>query len=130
VGKSQPTVSHHLSLLADAGLITKVNRAGGCCARSSLSASPACATCCRSEVTIDVRAMAASDWPAVEAIYAAGIATGNATFETTPPTWETFHASKRPDQRWVAVDDEVVAGRRLESDPVSRACLLGRTARD
>ncbi|CAN5612936.1 metalloregulator ArsR/SmtB family transcription factor [soil metagenome] len=26
VGKSQPTVSHHLALLADAGLITKVKR--------------------------------------------------------------------------------------------------------
>lgn len=26
VGKSQPTVSHHLSLLADAGLITKAKR--------------------------------------------------------------------------------------------------------
>jgi ArsR family transcriptional regulator len=26
VGKSQPTVSHHLSLLADAGLITKVKQ--------------------------------------------------------------------------------------------------------
>jgi L-amino acid N-acyltransferase YncA len=26
------------------------------------------------------------DWPEVAAIYAAGIATGNATFETTPPS--------------------------------------------
>ena len=30
----------------------------------------------------EIRAMRASDWPQVRAIYAAGIATGNATFET------------------------------------------------
>lgn len=33
-----------------------------------------------------IRPMTAMDWPQVAAIYAAGIATGNATFETeTPP---------------------------------------------
>lgn len=43
-------------------------------------------------------------WPQVKAIYAAGIATGHATFETEPPTWSRFHASKLPGQRIVAVD--------------------------
>jgi phosphinothricin acetyltransferase len=32
------------------------------------------------------------DWPAVRASYAAGIATGQATFETEPPTWEAWDA--------------------------------------
>ncbi|MFT4011283.1 MAG: GNAT family N-acetyltransferase [Nocardioidaceae bacterium] len=44
-------------------------------------------------------------WPGVERIYAAGIATGHATFESEPPTWEKFNESKLPDQRLVAIDD-------------------------
>jgi len=44
-------------------------------------------------------------WPAVERIYAAGIATGNATFESAPPTWEEFDSGKLPDHRIVALDD-------------------------
>ncbi|MGH3133575.1 MAG: GNAT family N-acetyltransferase [Gaiellaceae bacterium] len=36
----------------------------------------------------EIRAMTRDDWPAVEAIYADGIATGDATFETEPPSWE------------------------------------------
>jgi phosphinothricin acetyltransferase len=43
-------------------------------------------------------------WPQVEAIYAAGIATGHATFEAEPPSWEAFDAAKLPGQRLVAVD--------------------------
>jgi L-amino acid N-acyltransferase YncA len=43
-------------------------------------------------------------WPEVEAIYAAGIATGHATFETEPPSWAAFDAAKLPLQRLVAVD--------------------------
>jgi len=35
-------------------------------------------------------------WPEVEAIYAAGIATGHATFEAEPPSWEAFDAAKLP----------------------------------
>lgn len=43
-------------------------------------------------------------WPQVEAIYAAGIATGHATFETEPPDWEAFDTAKLPGQRLVALD--------------------------
>ena len=39
-----------------------------------------------------VRGMTAVDWPRVAAISAEGIATRNATFETTVPTWETWIA--------------------------------------
>ncbi|GAB7006576.1 GNAT family N-acetyltransferase [Nocardioides sp. AN3] len=45
-----------------------------------------------------------SHWPEVWRIYAAGIATGDATFETEPPSWERFDAGRLPDHRWVAVD--------------------------
>jgi L-amino acid N-acyltransferase YncA len=49
-----------------------------------------------------IRPLRPDDWPAVEAIYAAGIETGNATFETEPPSWEHFDASKLPGLRLVA----------------------------
>lgn len=48
--------------------------------------------------------MAAEDWPQVEAIFAAGIAGGEATFEITTPDWEQFEAGKIPEARLVAVD--------------------------
>ena len=48
--------------------------------------------------------LTAEHWPQVEAIYAAGIATGHATFETEPPDWEAFDAARLPDQRLVAID--------------------------
>jgi L-amino acid N-acyltransferase YncA len=41
---------------------------------------------------------------AVLAIYRAGIDTGNATFETGTPPWETFSAARLPDHRFVALD--------------------------
>ena len=49
-------------------------------------------------------------WPEVERIYAAGIATGHATFESEPPTWEQFDAAKLPGHRLVAVEDGRVVG--------------------
>jgi len=36
---------------------------------------------------IQIMPMRAEDWPAVREIYAQGIATGNATFETAIPDW-------------------------------------------
>ncbi|MQA35428.1 GNAT family N-acetyltransferase, partial [Modestobacter roseus] len=50
------------------------------------------------------------DWPAVEAIWAAGIATGLATFETSPPSWAEFDASRLPGHRHVAVDSDELLG--------------------
>jgi L-amino acid N-acyltransferase YncA len=52
-----------------------------------------------------IRPMTAEHWSAVERIYAAGIATGHATFEEAPPTWEAFDADKLPEQRLVAVEE-------------------------
>jgi len=43
-------------------------------------------------------------WPAVRDIYAQGIATGNATFETEVPDWEKWDASHRKDCRLVALE--------------------------
>ncbi|PCG84737.1 N-acetyltransferase [Streptomyces sp. WZ.A104] len=41
---------------------------------------------------------------AVVAIYQAGIDEGNATFETTAPTWEEFDTGKLPEHRFAALD--------------------------
>jgi len=51
---------------------------------------------------VAITPMSAADAPAVLAIYADGIASGNATFETTVPDWPAFDAARLPDHRWVA----------------------------
>ena len=46
--------------------------------------------------------MTTDDWPTMVAIYQAGIDTGQATFETRPPSWEAFDAAKLDHPRLVA----------------------------
>jgi L-amino acid N-acyltransferase YncA len=49
------------------------------------------------------------DYPAVAAVFAEGIATGLATFETEVPGWDEWDAAHLPDHRFVAeLDGEVV----------------------
>jgi L-amino acid N-acyltransferase YncA len=56
-----------------------------------------------------VRPFDPTDYPAVAAVFAEGIATGQATFETTVPSWEEWDASHLPAHRFVAeLEDEVV----------------------
>jgi L-amino acid N-acyltransferase YncA len=50
------------------------------------------------------------DWPAVREIYRAGIATGNATFETDLPAWEKWDAAHRKDCRLLARNAEQIFG--------------------
>lgn len=52
-----------------------------------------------------IRSMTAADWPQVEAIFAAGILGGEATFESTTPAWEQFDAGRVADPRLVVLDD-------------------------
>jgi L-amino acid N-acyltransferase YncA len=59
---------------------------------------------------LEVRPLVGSDWPAVAAIFAEGIATGDATLETTVPTWEDWDARHLPEHRLVAELDGEVAG--------------------
>jgi L-amino acid N-acyltransferase YncA len=51
-----------------------------------------------------VEPMRPADWPAVEAIYREGIATGLATFERRPPSREAWDRAHRGDCRLVARD--------------------------
>ncbi len=64
----------------------------------------------RAASRIRVEPMTPDDGPAVLAIYAQGIATGNATLETATPDWSHWHTSHRRDCRLVARDDERVVG--------------------
>lgn len=59
---------------------------------------------------IVIRALLPRDWPQVAAIYRQGIATGNATFETEPPSWEDFHRRHLPFARLVALKASEVVG--------------------
>lgn len=63
--------------------------------------------------------MTADDWPRVEAIYRAGIATGNATFEAEPPSWEQFDAGKFHVGRLVAMGDDGTLAGWVAASPVS-----------
>ena len=64
-------------------------------------------------------------WPAVESIYREGIATGHATFEAEPPSWEEFDTGKLPDQRLVAVENGTVLGWAAASATSSREVYRG-----
>ncbi len=52
--------------------------------------------------TVEISALSPDDWPSIRAIYQEGIATGNATFETTAPEWDKWDAGHLPFCRWVA----------------------------
>ncbi len=69
--------------------------------------------------------MTHAGWPSVEAIYAAGIATGDATFETEPPSWEEFDSGRFDDHRLVATDNGQVIGWAALSPTSARACYSG-----
>lgn len=67
--------------------------------------------------------LTADHWPQVRDIYAAGIATGNATFESEPPTWEKFDAGKLAAHRLVALDDDGTVLGWVAASPVSDRCV-------
>jgi arsenite methyltransferase len=71
--------------------------------------------------------MGPGDWPHVAAIYAAGIATGNATFETEVPSWEAWDAAHVPEHRLVAAEGERVIGW-VAVTPYSDRCCYGGVA--
>jgi L-amino acid N-acyltransferase YncA len=74
-----------------------------------------------------IRPMATSDWPVVRAIFEAGIATGNATFETSAPEWDAWNASHLEGGRLIASSDETIAGWAALT-PVSGRCVYAGVA--
>lgn len=69
--------------------------------------------------------MTAAHWPAVSMIYAEGMATRNATFETELPSWEQWDATHRTDCRFVARDEAGVRGWVALSPVSERFCYRG-----
>jgi L-amino acid N-acyltransferase YncA len=59
---------------------------------------------------VEVRALVPTDWPGVAAVFAEGIATGDATLETTVPSWEDWDERHLSEHRFVAEVDGAVAG--------------------
>jgi L-amino acid N-acyltransferase YncA/2-polyprenyl-3-methyl-5-hydroxy-6-metoxy-1,4-benzoquinol methylase len=77
--------------------------------------------------SVSIRPMRNEDWLTVRDIYEAGIATGNATFETAAPAWERWDASHLAGHRLVATLDDVVVGWAALS-PVSDRCVYAGVA--
>jgi L-amino acid N-acyltransferase YncA len=74
-----------------------------------------------------IEPLTAAHWPAVRAIYEQGIATGDATFETTAPAWEAWDGGHRAGHRLVATVGGRVVGWAALS-PVSERCAYAGVA--
>lgn len=140
LGISQSTCSHHVRKLAEIGFVrvrkdgksTIVSVNAACCTglphaadvvMGALTARPCRPADLPGDVT--VRALEPADWPAVRRIYAEGIATGDATFETEVPTTRTLDAKWLPGHRWVAEVDGQLAGWTAISPTSTRDCYAG-----
>ncbi len=71
--------------------------------------------------------MTESDWTDVAAIYAEGLATGHASFETNIPTWGSWDGSHLRHSRFVARSGETVVGWAALTG-VSDRCVYGGVA--
>jgi L-amino acid N-acyltransferase YncA len=78
---------------------------------------------------MEVQTMRPEDWPAVQAIYQAGIATGDATFETAAPSWEAWDAAHLAAHRLVASEGDRVLGWAALA-PISDRCAYAGVAED
>ena len=124
LGISQSTCSHHVRKLADVGFV-RVDKVGTssvvtvnqeCCTGLPHAADVVMGTvdrrpCCPADLPTDVsvRELRQRDWPAVLRIYADGIETRNATFETEVPRRRDLDDRWLPGHRWVAeIGGEVV----------------------
>jgi len=74
---------------------------------------------------VEIRDLRPGDWPEVSRIFAAGIATGNATFETAVPSWEAWDAAHFAAHRFVAERDGRVVGWMALAPVSSRPCYAG-----
>ncbi len=140
LGISQSTCSHHVETLRKVGFVV-VDKVG---TSSMVSVNAACCTglphaadvimgsldsrpCCPSDLPTDVgvRPAADADLPAVLDIYAEGLATRNATFETRVPTARQLRARWLPDLAWVAELDGAVVGWTAVTPTSTRECYAG-----
>jgi L-amino acid N-acyltransferase YncA len=74
-----------------------------------------------------IQPLTIAHYPAVKRIYEQGIATGQATFQTTGTEWEEWDQSHLPHSRIVAIEnDEVIGWAALT--PVSGRCVYAGVA--
>ena len=76
---------------------------------------------------MEIRELLASDWEAVKSVYEKGIATGNATFQTSAPPWEEWDSSHLGTCRIVADENSKVLGWAALT-PVSARCVYAGVA--
>lgn len=72
-----------------------------------------------------IEAMQPEDWDQVREIYLQGIATGNATFETSAPAFVTWDQKHFPFARLVARRGNTIAGWAALSPVSDRCCYAG-----
>lgn len=140
LGVSQSTCSHHVDLLRKVGFVVvdKVGNASlvlvnaACCTAlphaadvvmGTLSSPPWCPEALPSDVS--TRPLAEADMASVLAVYAEGLATRNATFETEPPTADQLRATWVPGLAWVAEIDGEVVGWTAVAPVSTRDCYAG-----
>jgi L-amino acid N-acyltransferase YncA/DNA-binding transcriptional ArsR family regulator len=140
LGISQSTCSHHVRKLAEVGFV-HVHKSGtstivtvneACCTglphaadavMGMLSATPALPD--GKPTGVKVRALRAGDWETVRRIYAEGLATGIATFETAVPSRSTLDARWLSGHRWIAEVGGKVAGWAAAVPVSARDCYAG-----
>jgi phosphinothricin acetyltransferase len=158
VAIGQSTVSAHLKILTDAGFVLVEPRGTArlyqvnqrCVSRfpsaadvvmgrpvTAFDVTPAKPVF--PQEVLDVVPMTAAHGPEVLAIYQAGLDGGDASFETTAPTWDVWDAAHLAEHRFVAVDqDDRVLGwvavspmssRRVYAGVVGHSVYIGPTAR-
>ena len=74
-----------------------------------------------------IAALLPAHWPAVKAIYEAGLATGNASFQTSAPSLEEWDKAHLAHSRFVALDGDTVTGWAALT-PVSGRCVYAGVA--
>ncbi len=74
-----------------------------------------------------IETMLPDHWPAVKAIYEDGLATGNASFQTSAPSWEEWDAAHLKHSRLVALEGNTILGWAALT-PVSGRCVYAGVA--
>jgi len=140
LGISQSTCSHHVKKLAEVGFVAvdKVGTASvvsvnaACCvglphAADVVMGTLAAQPCCPEDLPADVstRAMTDDDLETVRDIYAEGVATRNATFETKVPSARKLSDKWLPGHKWVAEVDGALVGWAAAVPVSERDCYAG-----
>lgn len=77
---------------------------------------------------MNLRILTPDDWPRVRDIYADGIASGDATFETSVPDWPDWDRGHLAECRLAAEDENGTVLGWAALSPVSNRCVYGGVA--